>query len=120
MLRLRSEDAIEYDRRDAHSNSRADLRHRLEQRARHALFVRERDLSDEQRPRRERKVRAEDDETRSWEAKSPVSRAWVDHCEEDVSAACHERACGDDIHDVDAADQQSDECVGDHTGCEHR
>ena len=87
--RLRFKDAIKHDRRDAHANRGADLRHRLEQRSRYALFVRERDLSDEQCPRRECEVRAEDDKTRCWEAECPVGRARVDHCEEDVSAACH-------------------------------
>ncbi len=62
---------FEHDRGRADANRSDDLCHRLEQRARYALPVRRRYLSDEQRAGREHKVRREHDETRRGGSRIP-------------------------------------------------
>ena len=109
VARLRFEDVIKHNRGHADADCRADLRHRLEQRASNALLMRVRHLGYEKRTSRERKVRAKCDETRRGEAERPERCFRVDHGEQEVRAAGHERASSDDVHDVDATNRERDE-----------
>ena len=72
--------------------ARTHLGHSLEQRARHALLVRARDLCDEERAGGKHEVGAEDGEDGGGEAEGPVRRVGVDQREEDVGEGGEERA----------------------------